>query len=187
MRPSLLALALVALSPLHSVASTPVEAGTAITSDPAGASPSGSATKFVEPAAGLRTGGQPDARDLAQLHAQGVRTVIDLRATGEDRGFDEAAEVARLGMTYVALPIAGKDDITPENAQALQVLLREHGDGTLVHCASGNRVGALLALGAARSGASHEEALALGHRAGLTSLEPVVAAQLDAGGAPSPE
>jgi uncharacterized protein (TIGR01244 family) len=188
MRRQLFALVLIVLSPLHAAAGTAVDAAGQVAGESAGkAAPSAPAAKFAEPYAGLYTGGQPDARDLAQLHSDGVRTVIDLRATGEERGFDEAAEVARLGMTYVPLPIAGKDDITPENADALQALLREYGDGTLLHCASGNRVGALLALGAARSGASREDAMALGRRAGLKSLEPVVAAHLDAGSAPSPD
>ena len=142
--------------------------------------------KFAEPRDGLRTGGQPDAHDLAALRAQGVRTVIDLRGTGEDRGFDEAAEAARLGMAYVALPVAGKDEVTPARADALQALLDRHGDGVLVHCASGNRAGALLALAAARSGMPADDALAFGRKAGLTSLEPVVAAQLATAGAPRP-
>ncbi|WP_052631412.1 prolyl oligopeptidase family serine peptidase [Pseudoxanthomonas suwonensis] len=135
---------------------------------------------FAEPRAGLHTGGQPSAQDLARLQAQGVRTVIDLRTPGEDRGFDQAAEARRLGLAYVALPIAGKDDITAANATALQALLEQHGDGVLLHCGSGNRVGALLALGAAQGGASHEEALALGRQAGLTSWEPVVVERLEA-------
>ncbi len=136
---------------------------------------------FAELRPGLHAGGQPTARDLAALQARGVRTVIDLRGAGEDRGFDEAAEARRLGMDYIALPIAGKDDITPANARALHALLREHGDGVLLHCASGNRAGALLALGAAyEDGASPEAALDLGRRAGLKSLEPVVAEKLPA-------
>ena len=82
----------------------------------------------------------------------------------------------------MALPIAGKGDITAANADALGALLEQHGDGVLLHCASGNRVGALLSLGAARAGTPAAEALEFGRKAGLTSLEPVVAAQL----APSP-
>uniref|UniRef100_UPI00190FA714 beta-lactamase hydrolase domain-containing protein n=2 Tax=Gammaproteobacteria TaxID=1236 RepID=UPI00190FA714 len=66
----------------------------------------------------------------------------------EDRGYDQAAEVRRLGMDYIALPIAGKDDITPANAAALHALLKERDGEVLLHCASGNRVGALLALAA---------------------------------------
>ncbi len=141
--------------------------------------------EFSQPRAGLHTGGQPSQEDLAQLHAQGVRTVIDLRGAQEDRGYDQAAEARRLGMDYVALPIAGKEDITPANARALHALLQQREGPVLLHCASGNRVGALLALGAAQiDGASTEDALALGREAGLKSLEPVVVKQL---AAPQPE
>lgn len=137
------------------------------------------ATEFTRPRAGLHTGGQPTADDLARLQAQGVHTVIDLRGEQEDRGYDEAAEAQRLGLRYIALPIAGKDDITPANAASLHALLERQDGAVLLHCASGNRVGALLALGAARiDGASPQDALALGREAGLKSLEPVVAEQL---------
>lgn len=136
------------------------------------------ATDFTQPRAGLHTGGQPSLEDLARLQSQGVRTVIDLRGVQEDRGYDAATEARRLGMAYVALPIAGKDDISPANARALQDLLKAQEGDVLLHCASGNRVGALLALGAALEGASQEDALTLGRAAGLTSLEPVVLEQL---------
>ncbi|HEV7272215.1 beta-lactamase hydrolase domain-containing protein [Pseudoxanthomonas sp.] len=136
------------------------------------------ATDFTQPRAGLHTGGQPSLEDLARVQSQGVRTVIDLRGAQEDRGYDAAAEARRLGMAYVALPIAGKDDISPANARALQDLLKAQEGDVLLHCASGNRVGALLALGAALEGASQEDALTLGRAAGLTSLEPVVLEQL---------
>ena len=134
---------------------------------------------FVQPRPGLHTGGQPSRDDLARLQAEGVRTVIDLRAPQEDRGYDQAAEVRRLGMDYIALPIAGKDDITPANAAALHALLKERDGEVLLHCASGNRVGALLALAAVQvDGASPEAALTLGRAAGLKSLEPVVMERL---------
>lgn len=136
------------------------------------------ATDFAQPQPGLHTGGQPSLEDLARLQSQGVRTVIDLRGVQEDRGYDAATEARRLGMAYVALPIAGKDDISPANARALQDLLKAQEGDVLLHCASGNRVGALLALGAALEGASQEDALTLGRAAGLTSLEPVVLERL---------
>ena len=137
------------------------------------------ANDFAQPRPGLHTGGQPTAEDLERLKAEGIRTVIDLRAPGEERGYDQAAEVRRLGMDYIALPIAGKDDITPANAAALHALLEERDGQVLLHCASGNRVGALLALAAVQvDGASPEEALALGRAAGLKSLEPVVMERL---------
>lgn len=136
------------------------------------------ATDFTQPQPGLHTGGQPSQEDLARLKAEGVRTVIDLRGPQEDRGYDEAAEAQRLGLAYLVLPIAGKDDVTPENAKALGDLLRAQDGDVLLHCASGNRVGALLALDAAARGIPREEALELGRKAGLKSLEPVVVERL---------
>jgi uncharacterized protein (TIGR01244 family) len=139
------------------------------------------ATDFAQPKPGLYTGGQPTQEDLVRLKSEGVRTVIDLRGPQEDRGYDEAAEARRLGLEYIALPIAGKDDISPANAKALNDALKAQDGDVLLHCASGNRVGALLALGAARiEGVSKEEALALGRAAGLKSLEPVVVERLAA-------
>jgi uncharacterized protein (TIGR01244 family) len=139
----------------------------------------GYAGDFAQPKAGLHTGGQPTAEDLQRLKDEGVRTVIDLRGPQEARGYDEAGEAKALGLAYVALPISGKDDINAENARALHALLRDREGGVLLHCASGNRVGALLALGAAQiDGLPADEALALGRAAGLKSLEPVVVEQL---------
>lgn len=136
------------------------------------------AAEFTQPRPGLHTGGQPSPEDLARLQAQGVRAVIDLRGPQEERGYDQAAEVRRLGMDYITLPIASKDDVTPANAAALHALLDAQDGDVLLHCASGNRVGALLALRAATAGVPHEDALELGRAAGLKSLEPVVLEQL---------
>ncbi len=138
------------------------------------------AADFAQPQPGLHTGGQPSPADLARLRTEGVRTVIDLRGSQEDRGYDEAAEARRLGLKYIALPIAGKDDVTPANAKALGELLRAQEGDVLLHCASGNRVGALLAMDAVARDASRQEALELGRKAGLKSLEPVVVERLAA-------
>jgi uncharacterized protein (TIGR01244 family) len=144
-----------------------------------------SATEFAELRPGLHTGAQPTREDLAEFSRQGVRTVIDLRTDEEDRGFDEATEVERRGMRYVRLPIGGADDLTAENATALKKTLDQSGDGVLLHCASGNRVGALLALMAAQhESATPAEALDFGRRAGLKSLEPAVAEKLGATASP---
>ena len=136
------------------------------------------ATDFAQPQPGLHTGGQPSQDDLVRLKSEGVRTVIDLRGPQEDRGYDEVTEAQRLGLNYLALPIARKEDVTPANAKALGDLLRAQDSDVLLHCASGNRVGALLAMDAAARGVPHEEALELGRKAGLTSLEPVVVERL---------
>ena len=129
----------------------------------------------------LITAGQPRAQQLRDAAAAGVTTVIDLRRPEEDRGYDEAALAAQLGLRYVRLPIAGADDITQANARTLDRLLKQDDGKTLLHCASANRAGALLALIEARiNGAPLDAALAHGRDAGMTSLEPAVRAALEA-------
>jgi len=122
--------------------------------------------------------GQPDSEVLSIVKAAGFTTIVDLRRTSEDHGMDEAAEVAALGMQYVSLPIAGGDDVTFENAAALDKILADTDGPVLLHCASGNRVGALFALSAKLAGATNEDALAAGKVAGLTRLEGVVKERL---------
>ena len=109
----------------------------------------------------------------------GYSTVIDMRAPDEDRGLDEPRTIEALGMTYVAFPIASADDISFEKAAELDEILRGADGPILVHCASGNRVGALFALRARNNGADSEDALAIGKAAGLTRLEEVVLERLD--------
>lgn len=130
---------------------------------------------FAQPRPGLYTGGQPSAEQLRDAAATGIRTVIDLRQPGEDRGFDETAVAEELGLRYVRLPIAGAAGLTDANARTLERLLAQADGPVLLHCASGNRAGALLALIHARGeGASVEQALGVGRRAGMTSLEPAI-------------
>jgi uncharacterized protein (TIGR01244 family) len=128
----------------------------------------------AEPLEGITTAGQPSAEALAELAKQGYVTVIDLRGVEEDRGFDEAATVEGLGMSYIQLPVSGADDVSYENANALDRILSDLHGPVLLHCSSSNRVGALLALRAKLNGADEDEALALGKKAGLTRLQPTV-------------
>lgn len=125
--------------------------------------------------------GAIDARELGRLRAAGVKHIINLRTSEEAQGFDEAGIAAGLGLHYGSIPILGAQSLTRENAARLDELLRAAGDEpTLVHCASGNRVGALIALRAALiEGQSAEAAVAEGKRWGLTSLEGAVRTVLE--------
>lgn len=137
------------------------------------------------PRPGLFTGGQPDPAAWPALAARGVRTVINLRPPSELDGRDEAAEVAAAGLRYVELPVAGAADLTPAHADALWAALQQAEGAVLVHCASGNRAGALLALAMHRQGGmTPEQALAFGREAGLTSLEAPVRERLGLPAAP---
>ena len=132
----------------------------------------------VSPVDGVTSAGQPDEAALEVFADAGYATVIDLRGEGEDRGFDEAAVVEGLGLHYVALPIENGDAVSFENARKLDELLQQYPGPVLVHCGSGNRVGALLALRASLGGADDDSALALGREGGLTGLESLVQERL---------
>ena len=126
---------------------------------------------------GLCTGGRPAPEHLARAADLGVKVVVNLCPPAESPGFDEAAVVASLGMSYVNIPVAGAGDLTPANVALLAAALEGHGEQhrALLHCASGNRVGAMLALKAKQiDGKSTAEALDIGRAAGLKGLEPVV-------------
>ena len=105
------------------------------------------------------TAGQPAPEQWRGVAEAGVGTVVNLRPDAELKERDERAEVSAAGLHYVQIPVAGADDITPENADRLWTLLQQAPAPVLVHCASGNRVGALLALGAARAGMPSEQAI----------------------------
>jgi len=134
----------------------------------------------LRPVDGLTSSGQPDADEFALFAEAGYVAVIDLRGEMEDRGLDEEAVLAELGMEYVTLPLSSPDAISYENASKLDEILSGFDGPVLVHCGSGNRVGALLALRESANGASAEDALQYGRDAGMTGLEPVVRSKLAA-------
>lgn len=133
----------------------------------------------------LLTGGQPTSEELAALAAAGYKTVVNLRPETEEGAWDEGPELEELGVRYVHIPVAGPDGINVENARRLaEIVDDESAYPLVVHCASGNRVGALLAMKAFHlDGVDADTALEIGLDAGLTRLEPVVRERL-AGGEP---
>jgi uncharacterized protein (TIGR01244 family) len=133
----------------------------------------------AQPLPGITTAGQPDEASLNSLAAAGYVAVIDLRSDAEDRGFDEKSVVESLGMNYISIPVSGADGVSYDNAALLDQSLSGIEGPVLVHCASSNRVGALLSLREKMHGASAEDALDLGLEAGLSSLRPVVEEQLN--------
>jgi uncharacterized protein (TIGR01244 family) len=137
-----------------------------------------STTADVIPIDGIRSSGQPDEQALALLADAGYTAIVDFRGENESRGLDEAAAAKRLGLDYVSLPVTSPDAISFENAARLDQILDELEGPALLHCGSGNRVGALLALLKSSQGATDEEALEYGRSAGLTGLESVVKSRL---------
>lgn len=137
------------------------------------APPAATSVALLQPLPGLYTAGQPAASDWGAIKARGVRTVVNLRPQGELKDRDEAAEVRAAGLRYVEIPVSGAEGINPANARALHAALAPaHGGGVLVHCASGNRAGALLALEQREfDGVAAQRALEIGKSGGVTGLE----------------
>lgn len=125
----------------------------------------------VEP--GVYSAGQPQTANWQEIAAGGVKTVVNLRPLSEQP--DESDDVESAGMKYLHLPIASPNAVTDEVAERLMEWVSANkADGVLVHCASGNRVGALFALGEFLQHGDVNAALQRGRQAGLTKLEPFV-------------
>ena len=133
----------------------------------------------LRPIDGITSSGQPDAEAFEIVAGSGYVAVIDMRGPDENRGLDEKAVVEELGLEYIEFPLVGGAAISFANAQQLDTLLADFDGPVLLHCGSGNRVGAILALRHSLKGADAEDALAYGKSAGLTSLEPIVKNRLE--------
>ena len=125
--------------------------------------------------ADIVTAGQPNRAQLVAAGQAGVKTVVNLRPAGEFDEFDEARVVADAGMRYVNIPVAGANDIDDRQARDLDdALAAAGGTPALVHCASSNRVGALMAYRARHlHGESAERALDIGLSTGLDPQSPL--------------
>ena len=128
----------------------------------------------VMPFDDLLIGGQPTQDDLRLAAEEGYTTVVNLRPDDElpawyTRSFMED----ELGLQYYRISVADANDVTEENAEELAAIV-DDADlfPVLMHCSSGNRVGALFAARAYfLAGDDVEQALEVGRTLGLTELE----------------
>ncbi|BDS07995.1 hypothetical protein NT6N_30350 [Oceaniferula spumae] len=136
-------------------------------------------TNLTQPQPFIYSSGQPTKSQLDTLAKQGVKHVVNLRPANEI-DWDEEKHVRSLGMSYISIPVSGVADLTKENAKRLDGAIVAIGkDPALIHCSSGNRVGALIAIREATlKGKSRSKAIAEGKLWGLTKLEPGVKARL---------
>ncbi len=127
------------------------------------------------PVEGLLTGGQPTPEQISEAARAGYTTIVNLRADAEEGFAWESDLVEGLGMRYVHIPVAGAAGLTRENVDLLSAVLDDRDGPMMIHCASGNRVGAMMALEAAWvDGATADEAVRIGQEFGMTQLEQAV-------------
>jgi uncharacterized protein (TIGR01244 family) len=122
---------------------------------------------------GLLVGGQPTPDQLKAIQEAGYRTVVTLRPESERGDEGERASVERMGMKFVLIPVPGAAGLTEDNARALgNALGEEDALPAVVHCATGQRVSALLGLKAfVVDRMSASAAIDLAKSLGLTKLE----------------
>jgi uncharacterized protein (TIGR01244 family) len=126
---------------------------------------------------GILTGGQPTFDQIKQASETGFKAVINLRTDNEIPDPDqEKVWVEGSGMKYIHIPISVTSGFTPQNAKVFaDALSKPENYPLIVHCKSGERVGAMFALKAFHVDEKDiEEALTIGERAGLIRLAPTV-------------
>jgi len=91
-------------------------------------------------------GGQPTAEGFQYLSKEGVKTIIDLRESG-DRAKAEERVVTADGMRYVNVPMTGLTPPTEAEISRILALLEDSTSGPVfVHCLRGaDRTGAVIA------------------------------------------
>lgn len=117
-------------------------------------------------------GGQPDAAAFQRLSEEaGIQTVVSFRRPEElaKLNFDEPALLETLGIRFINIPVM-PDTFSKADVDRLAAVLDKTEGPILLHCSSSNRVGGVWATYLVQHrGVALEEALRLGHAAGLSS------------------
>jgi uncharacterized protein (TIGR01244 family) len=116
------------------------------------------------------TAGQPRPEQFAQLKADGVRAVLNLRPPTEYASADEVQAVKDAGLKYFNIPVVY---LTPANEQAdefLKITDDPANRPMFIHCAAGVRAGAFwLIRRVLRDHWTWDDALAEARKVGLTN------------------
>ncbi|MBD0325778.1 MAG: protein tyrosine phosphatase family protein [Pyrinomonadaceae bacterium] len=88
------------------------------------------------------TGAQPKMEHLAQLKAEGIKAIINLRTPSEHRAAEEEAAAKELGLRYFNIPVVFTDPKDEQVAEFLKITDDEKNRPAFIHCAGAIRVGA---------------------------------------------
>ncbi len=114
--------------------------------------------------------GQPDLKALELARDNDVSMVINLRLAGEFQ-WDEEGAAAKLGLEYHQVPVKGaRPQLDAAALERVTALVQAKPEARImVHCASGNRAAAWLAVYLhGEQGMSADEAIAVANSAGLS-------------------
>ena len=88
------------------------------------------------------TGGQPKLEHLAQLKADGVKAIINLRRPTEHRADEEEAKAKELGLRYFNIPVQASDPKDEQADEFLKITDDPANRPAFIHCTAAIRVGA---------------------------------------------
>ncbi len=128
----------------------------------------------------VAVGGQPSAEQLAELHAQGFVTIVNLRTDGEKNQplspAAEKSEAAAAGLSYRHIPVSIAA-LTAGQVEAVRAAIQGSEGPVYVHCGAGQRACALSLLATEGDEDDEGTASALTAKAGALGF-PVVDDQL---------
>ena len=91
----------------------------------------------------ITTSGQPTEAELAEIHALGVRHIVNLGLHTHEKALpDEAASVSRLGMTYIHIPVDFQNPTDQDFEKFCSVMEQLKDVPVHVHCIANARVSA---------------------------------------------
>jgi uncharacterized protein (TIGR01244 family) len=91
----------------------------------------------------ITTSGQPTEAQLADIHALGVRHVVNLGLHTHEKALpDEARSVSRLGMTYIHIPVDFQNPTDQDFEKFCAVMEQLKDVPVHVHCIANARVSA---------------------------------------------
>jgi uncharacterized protein (TIGR01244 family) len=114
------------------------------------------------------TGGQPRPEHFAQLKAQGVRAVLNLRTPGEHRAAEEQEAVEKAGLKYFNIPVEYQHPSAEQVDRFLEITDAAANRPMFIHCTAAIRVGAFWMIRRVlRDGFTEQAALEEARKVGL--------------------
>lgn len=138
---------------------------------------------FLAPLApGVSAAGALDRDDIEALAAQGVRTIVNNRPDGEERGQFPAAEAGAVaaahGVAYHHIPVTGPG-LSKADVDAFAAVLAGAEEPIVAHCRSGTRSALLWALVRLRAGDNPAALIARAKQCGIDiAMLPAVARRI---------
>lgn len=97
---------------------------------------------FLKVSEDFCTGAQPRLEHLAQLKADGVKAIINLRQPSEHRAEEEEAEAKKLGLRYFNIPVVYGNPKDEQVDEFLKLTDDPANRPAFIHCTAAIRAGA---------------------------------------------